>query len=265
MAFDASKPNTSQQIGDVIAATRENDIALKTQIDGHQADPSAHGLPSLLVTQADYVTHKANSATAHGLGTTNANVGALQTELASARGSQTALATRLATALNADGTIRLSSLNNKWINNADAPTYIGTTSFSVPGDRTKVYLAGLQLRLTISGSYAYAPVASCSFSGGITTVVVDPAYPVLTTGLSIVDIGLIAWDNAVAVAVATAQADITTIAGKLGAVQNIRSKVGDPLAADLPSGQIGVWKNTTSGALKLWANDGGTLKSITLS
>lgn len=265
MAFDGTKPNTSQQIGDVITSTRDNDVALKAQIDAHQSDSTAHGIPSLVATQADYVAHKSNDTTAHGINATNANVLAIQTEMVAARGTQASVATRLASALNADGSIRLSSLNNKWINNSDTPTYVSTTSFSVPGDRTLVYIAGLQLRFTVSGSYAYAPIASSSFSGGVTTVVLDPAYPVLTSGVSKVDIGLIAWDNAVAAAVAAAQADIDTISGNLSAVQNVRSKAGDPVSADLPSGQVGVWKNTSSGALKLWANDGGTLKSVTLS
>jgi len=40
---------------------------------------------------------------------------------------------------------------------------------------------------------------------------------------------------------------------------------GDPTAAELAAGKVRVWKNTTSGAVKLWANDGGTLKSVTLA
>ena len=39
----------------------------------------------------------------------------------------------------------------------------------------------------------------------------------------------------------------------------------DPTTSDIPSGRTRMVKNTTSGALKLWANDGGTLKSVTLS
>ena len=215
MAFDATKPNTSQQIGDVITSTRDNDVALKAQIDAHQADSTAHGLPSLVATQADYVAHKADSTTAHGLATTNAGVLALQTEMGAARGSQSTLATRLASALNGDGSIRLSTLNNKWINNADVPTYINATSFSVPGDKISYYIAGAQLRFTISGSYAYAPVASRSFSGGVTTVVIDPAYPVLTGGLSNVDMALIAWDNAVANSCTQNASNIANVQGQV--------------------------------------------------
>ena len=96
-------------------------------------------------------------------------------------------------------------------------------------------------------------------------MVLDPAYAVLTSGVSKVDIGLIAWDNAVANAVTQALSMITALQGSLTAIQNIRSKAGDPTASDLPAGQVGAWKNTTSGTVKLWANDGGTLKSTTLA
>jgi hypothetical protein len=39
----------------------------------------------------------------------------------------------------------------------------------------------------------------------------------------------------------------------------------DPAASDIPPGEFRIWKNTTSGALRLWANDGGTLRSTTLT
>lgn len=45
----------------------------------------------------------------------------------------------------------------------------------------------------------------------------------------------------------------------------IRTKATDPVAADIPSGFSAVYKNTTSGLVKLWANDGGTFKSVTLT
>lgn len=39
----------------------------------------------------------------------------------------------------------------------------------------------------------------------------------------------------------------------------------DPGAAGVPDGTWGVWKNTTSGLVKVWVNDGGVLKSVTLT
>lgn len=46
---------------------------------------------------------------------------------------------------------------------------------------------------------------------------------------------------------------------------NTQSMSGDPTSTEIASGKWMVWKNTTSGDLKLWANDGGTLKSVTLT
>lgn len=42
------------------------------------------------------------------------------------------------------------------------------------------------------------------------------------------------------------------------------TKSSDPTTTDITSGRFAMYKNTTLGTLKLWANDGGTLKSITL-
>jgi hypothetical protein len=39
----------------------------------------------------------------------------------------------------------------------------------------------------------------------------------------------------------------------------------DPTTADIAAGQWALYKNTTSGLVKLWTNDGGTLKSVTLT
>lgn len=43
------------------------------------------------------------------------------------------------------------------------------------------------------------------------------------------------------------------------------SQAADPTGADIASGEWALYKNTTSGLVKLFANDGGTLKSVTLT
>lgn len=43
------------------------------------------------------------------------------------------------------------------------------------------------------------------------------------------------------------------------------SSTVDPTATDVAAGTGKLWKNTTSGQLRLWANDGGTLKSVLLT
>ncbi|NBW14709.1 MAG: hypothetical protein EBR82_42595 [Caulobacteraceae bacterium] len=39
----------------------------------------------------------------------------------------------------------------------------------------------------------------------------------------------------------------------------------DPTSTDIASGCFGVWKNSGTGTIKLWANDGGTMKSVALA
>lgn len=38
----------------------------------------------------------------------------------------------------------------------------------------------------------------------------------------------------------------------------------DPGVAGVPSGTWSVWKNTTSGQVRVWANDNGVMKSVQL-
>lgn len=43
------------------------------------------------------------------------------------------------------------------------------------------------------------------------------------------------------------------------------ASTSDPGVAGVPNGTWSVWLNTTSGVLKVWANQGGVLKSTTLT
>lgn len=237
MPFDNTKPNTSQTIGDVIVSTLANLIAIYTELAAHEANiTNAHGIDALIASTADYTAHKANSSTAHGIDIVSALASAVNAEIVAARGSQPALATRLAVALQANGGIKLSSIASKWLDNGDVPTFVDSTHFTVPGDRTKVYIAGVILRCTVSAEYAYAAIASCSFGAGVTTVVLDPLYPVLTSGLSKVEIGLIAWDNSVAAAATQNAADIVALQGQITAL-SVESahgyKTGLPTASEV--------------------------------
>lgn len=44
-----------------------------------------------------------------------------------------------------------------------------------------------------------------------------------------------------------------------------QEKAGAPTATEIPTGYHSVYKNTSNGEMRLWANDGGTLKSVLLS
>lgn len=224
MPFDTTKPNTSQTIGDVITSTNANLTDLNAREVAHEANQTnAHGIDALITSKADYVLHKANVTDAHGINVVAAAVASAQSEVTAARGAKADLATRLNVALQTDGGIKLSSIASKWLDNGDVPTFISTTSFSVPGDRTKVYIAGVLLRCTVSATYAYAAIASSAFGAGITTVVLDPLYPILTGGLSKVEIGLIAWDNSVANACTVNATNITALSGVVAGLKILES------------------------------------------
>jgi hypothetical protein len=47
-------------------------------------------------------------------------------------------------------------------------------------------------------------------------------------------------------------------------VAGVITKAGDPTTTDIAAGTWAIYKNTTSGAVKLWTNDGGTMKSVAL-
>lgn len=45
---------------------------------------------------------------------------------------------------------------------------------------------------------------------------------------------------------------------------SVLSKSSDPGTSDILTGTWALYKNTTTGDVKLWANDGGTMKSVAL-
>lgn len=212
LGFDSTKPNLSQTFGDMMVATLANLVALATEMVAHEANSTAaHGIDVLLASANDYLAHKGNTTNAHGIDIISALATAVSAEVSTARGSAANLSVRLAKALGQDGSILLSSLQNKWLDNGDTPTYVDSQHCTVPTDRTKVYIAGAHLRCTISGSYAYAPIASSVYASGVTTVTIDPNYPILTSGLSKIEIGLLSFDYAIQLATAGNTADIVAL------------------------------------------------------
>ena len=218
--FDPLSPNVSQTIGNVITVTNTNEVAIANEVISHEANTTnAHGIDALIASEADYVTHKANNTNAHGINVVIATANATQSEVFTARGVAANLNARLSGALDPSGNVLLASLQSKWLNNGDIPTYIDSLDFSVPTDRTKVYIAGAIIRLTIGGSYAYAAIASCVYAAGVTTVTLNPNYPVLTSVLSLVEIGLLSFDYAIQNNVATALTNIATLSAQVAALQ----------------------------------------------
>ena len=49
------------------------------------------------------------------------------------------------------------------------------------------------------------------------------------------------------------------------AITQYYTKAGVPTAADIPPGFFAIYKDTSGGTLKIYANDGGVIKSVTLT
>lgn len=211
-AIDTTKPNTSQTMADVIASARDIGVQADTHVKNTD---TAHGLAAILASMTDYGIHKANAADAHGIDVTNARVAANQAEIQAARGTRPALGARLSVSLQADGALKLTSLASRWIDNGDTPTYVSPLAFTVPGDRTKVYIAGVIIRATVSTGYVYGIVASASYVNPNTTVTFVSDYPVLTSPISKVEIALLAFDNTIEASVAQNTVDILSLQSQM--------------------------------------------------
>lgn len=64
--------------------------------------------------------------------------------------------------------------------------------------------------------------------------------------------------------ISTAEATTLTTLNTDGRL-SLKSKATDPTTTDIPASQWAIYKNTGTSAVKLWVNDGGTLKSVTLT
>ena len=60
------------------------------------------------------------------------------------------------------------------------------------------------------------------------------------------------------------QAKQNAKANAIDVVTFISSSIA-PTTTTIPAGEARIWKNTADGTVKLYYNDGGTLKSVTLS
>jgi len=55
-----------------------------------------------------------------------------------------------------------------------------------------------------------------------------------------------------------------TEAARVTATYQVNSKAGVPTTTDIPASSWAIYKDTSGGTLKLYANDGGTIKSVAL-
>lgn len=84
---------------------------------------------------------------------------------------------------------------SEWLESGFAPTYIGPTSFSVPGDQTGVLQINRRTRTTNTAGFIYSTITNSVFAAGITTVTLANSAGVLDAGLSAVAYGLLSATN----------------------------------------------------------------------
>jgi len=79
---------------------------------------------------------------------------------------------------------------SEWVESGFVPTYIGATSFSVPGDQTPILQIGRRTRTTNTSGFIYSSITNSVFAAGITTVTLANDSGSLDAGLSLVAYGL---------------------------------------------------------------------------
>ena len=84
----------------------------------------------------------------------------------------------------------------EWANTNLTPSYIGGTSFSVPGNNTAVFPINRRVQIAQTGGTIYGYVTAASFGSGVTTVTIQPDSTVVNSGISAVMIGLLQSDVA---------------------------------------------------------------------
>jgi len=112
----------------------------------------------------------------------------------------------------------LSVNTSDWITSGQAPTFIDTTHFSVPGDLTGIYAANRAIQPVLGGSSVYTYVLSSAYDSGSNITTVTTTSAVLTDQLSAVKYGVVKNNlslpnnMAAATALEAAHADSATLA-----------------------------------------------------
>lgn len=83
---------------------------------------------------------------------------------------------------------------NLWIA-ASTPTYVNATQFTVSGDQTLTFVAGLRIQYTIASTQYYGSVLSSSFGAGVTTVTAQVDVQPFTGGLNALNISQLTPNN----------------------------------------------------------------------
>jgi hypothetical protein len=79
---------------------------------------------------------------------------------------------------------------DQWVSSGITPTYVGATSFTLPGDQTSTFQVGRRIKATVTAGTAYGIITASTYAALTTVTVVNDSTP-LDSGLSAVSYGLL--------------------------------------------------------------------------
>lgn len=79
---------------------------------------------------------------------------------------------------------------DQWVSSGITPTYVGATSFTLPGDQTSTFQVGRRIKATVTAGTAYGIITASAYAALTTVTVVNDSTP-LDSGLSAVAYGLL--------------------------------------------------------------------------
>lgn len=154
---------------------------------------------------------------------------------------------------------------SEWVNSGVVATYIGATSFSVPGDQTSVLHVGRRLRTTNTAGTIYSTISTSVYSAGVTTVTVANDSGTLDAGLADVAYGLLSYLPSSHKAATSARADTAgnaDTATKLATARTIGGVSFDGSAnINLPGVNTTGNQNTTGNAATVTTLTTGQVRS----
>lgn len=87
-----------------------------------------------------------------------------------------------------------STTATQWVSSGITPTYISSTSFSMPGDQTTEFHVGRRVQATTSGGTVYGVIATSAYSS-LTTITLTMDSGSLDAGLSVINLSFLRNDH----------------------------------------------------------------------
>ncbi|HEY6022172.1 MAG TPA: hypothetical protein VIY48_20590, partial [Candidatus Paceibacterota bacterium] len=101
----------------------------------------------------------------------------------------------IATYDNLTGINDVSVSASEWSATGYSPTYIGPTSFSVPGDHTATYQPYRRIKAAVAGGSIYGSISTSVYAAGVTTVTLVMDSTNLDNSLTAVDVSFLSATN----------------------------------------------------------------------